>query len=247
MNALLDVRDLQVWRDGRQVLMINHLEVERGEVLAVIGPNGAGKTTLLLSIARLLKPEHGTIRFDGEELESLEVLSYRRRIALVLQEPLLLDASVFDNVALGLRFRRLRRLEVNHRVDEWLSRMEVAHLRERRASQLSGGEAQRVSLARAFAIQPELLMLDEPFGALDAPTRNRLLDDLSSVLADTKVTTVFITHHLEEALRLGQRVAVVLEGRLRQWGTPQEVFSNPVDEQVAQFVEADNGRKVSPI
>jgi molybdopterin-binding protein len=128
------------------------------------------------------------------------------------------------------------RLEVELRVGEWLERLGVAHLRERRSRQLSGGEAQRVSLASAFAIQPELLLLDEPFSALDAPTRLRLLDDFQALLAATRVTTLFITHDLDEALLLGDRVAVLLDGRLRQVGAPDEVFNAPSDEDVAAFV-----------
>jgi len=235
-NSILAIHDLLIRRGERITLQIDRLDVVEGETLAVIGPNGAGKSTLLLSLARLLRPARGQIRFRGQSLEDLSELAYRRRIALVLQEPLLLDTTVFDNVAAGLRYRRLPRLEVEMRVGEWLERLGVAHLRERRSRQLSGGEAQRVSLARAFAIQPELLLLDEPFSALDAPTRLRLLDDFQALLAATQVTTLFITHDLDEALLLGDRVAVLLEGRLRQAGAPDEVFNAPADEDVAAFV-----------
>jgi tungstate transport system ATP-binding protein len=163
-------------------------------------------------------------------------LDYRRRIALVLQEPLLMDTSVFENAAAGLRYRRLSKSEINMRVGHWLTRLGVAHLSERRARRLSGGEAQRVSLARAFAIQPEILLLDEPFSSLDAPTRLRLLEDFQTLLAETPVTTLFITHDLDEALLLGDRVAVLLGGRLRQVGPPEDVFNAPADEDVAAFV-----------
>ncbi|HEX7976422.1 MAG TPA: ABC transporter ATP-binding protein, partial [Anaerolineales bacterium] len=154
----------------------------------------------------------------------------------VLQEPLLLDISVFENVATGLRYRGLPRREVSQRSEEWLERLGVSHLRDRPARRLSGGEAQRVSLARAFALQPEVLLLDEPFSALDAPTRARLLEDFHALLAATRITTVLITHDMDEALFLGQRVAVLLGGKLRQTGTPQRVFSAPADLEVAAFV-----------
>jgi tungstate transport system ATP-binding protein len=121
-------------------------------------------------------------------------------------------------------------------VDEWLERLGIAHLRHRPARRLSAGEAQRVSLARAFAIQPDLLLLDEPFSALDAPSRAQLLEDFQALVATTPVTVVFVTHDLGEALMLGERVAVLLEGRLRQVGPPEEVFSTPADPQVAAFV-----------
>lgn len=236
MNTLLEVENLLMRRGGQSVLEIERLVVQEGEVLAVIGPNGAGKSTLLLALSRLLSPEHGSLRFRGQPVEEIGNLAYRRRIALVLQESLLLDVSVYQNVAMGLRFRKLPRDQVQKRVEPWLERLGIARLRNRPARNLSGGEAQRVSLARAFAIQPDLMMLDEPFSALDAPTRMRLLDDFQALLAETGLTTLFITHDRDEAIFLGDRVAVLLEGSLRQVGTPQEVFTAPVDPRVADFV-----------
>ena len=147
-----------------------------------------------------------------------------------------MDTSVFENVAAGLCFRKLPGPEVRRRVDEWTGHLGIVHLREHPSRRLSSGEAQRVSLARPFAIQPDLLMLDEPFSALDAPTRLRLLDDFQSLLAATSITTIFITHDLDEALLLGARVAVILDGRMRQVGAPQAVFNSPADQNVATFV-----------
>ncbi|NJD59058.1 MAG: ABC transporter ATP-binding protein, partial [Anaerolineae bacterium] len=235
-ESILSIRDLVVRRSEQIVLQVNALDIQEGEVLAVIGPNGAGKSTLLLVLARLLEPQGGQVFFRGSPIEQEDELSYRRRIALVLQEPLLLHRSVSDNVAAGLKFRGLPRPEVRQRTDEWLKKLEIDHLRERPAPRLSGGEAQRTSLARAFALQPELLFLDEPFSALDAPTRTRLLQDLHTLLSQTSITTVFITHDLDEALMLGDRVAVLLGGTLRQVGRPQDVFSSPTDADVAAFV-----------
>ncbi len=233
---LLSVSDLLVRRTGQTVLQVSALDVHQGEVLAVIGPNGAGKSTLLLVLARLLPPDQGHLLFRGAPIENENDLVYRRRIALVLQEPLLMHQSVYENVASGLKFRGLPRAEVKARTATWLERLEISHLSRRPAHKLSGGEAQRTSLARAFALQPELLLLDEPFSALDAPTRSRLLQDLHALLAQTNITTVFITHDLDEALLLGDRVAVLLGGVLRQVGRPQEVFTAPSDGDVAAFV-----------
>jgi tungstate transport system ATP-binding protein len=233
---ILSIRDLVVRRAEQTVLQVDMLDIQQGEVLAVIGPNGAGKSTLLLVLARLLEPQSGQVFFHGNPIKREDELTYRRRIALVLQEPLLLHRSVFDNVAAGLKFRRLPKQEVNQRTDLWLKRLEIDHLRKRPAQRLSGGEAQRTSLARAFALQPELLFLDEPFSALDAPTRFRLLQDLHTLLSQTSITTVFITHDLDEALVLGDRVAVLLGGTLRQVGNPQDVFGSPTDAEVAAFV-----------
>jgi tungstate transport system ATP-binding protein len=236
MTLILEARDLLVQRAGITVLEVDNLSIEEGEVLAVIGPNGAGKSTLLLSLSYLLKPERGQVLFRGQPIGAKVELAYRRQIGLVLQEPLLMDVSVFDNVAMGLRFRGLPRDEIKARVEQWLERLGVSRLRNRPASRLSGGEAQRVSLARAFALQPEVLMLDEPFSALDAPTRIRLLEDFHALLVQTSLTTIFVTHDLDEALFLGNRVAVLLNGNLRQSGPPQQVFSAPADSDVASFV-----------
>ena len=235
-STLVSVRGLHVLRGGRPVLDVDSLDIQPGETLAVIGPNGAGKSTLLLALARLIPVPKGQILYNRQPLHSLDDLAFRRKIALVLQEPLLLDGSVFDNVAAPLRFRKLPRQEVRRRVDTWLERLGIAALAPRRARRLSGGEAQRVSLARALAVQPELLLLDEPFSALDSPTRAHLLADLHSLLADNPVTTVFVTHDQDEAMLLGSRVAVILAGSLRQVGAPQQIFNAPADEEVAAFV-----------
>jgi tungstate transport system ATP-binding protein len=235
-DPLLSVKDLEVRRGTQTVLQVGALDIHQGEVIAIIGPNGAGKSTFLLVLARLLFPVGGRIFFRGAPLENEDDLTYRRRIALVLQEPLLMHQSVYDNVASGLRFRGLSKSEVRTRTSNWLTRLGISHLSHRPAQKLSGGEAQRTSLARAFALQPELLLLDEPFSALDAPTRLHLLQDLHELLSQTNITTVFITHDLDEALLLGDRVAVLLGGVLHQVGRPQDVFTAPSDAEVAAFV-----------
>ncbi|GAB4421030.1 MAG: hypothetical protein Kow002_09730 [Anaerolineales bacterium] len=240
MSTLVQIRNLLVKRGGHPVLQIDALDIQKGEVLAIVGPNGAGKSTLLLALARLLKPERGQIRFNGQQPDESDT-AYRRRIALVLQDPLLFDTSVFENVASGLKFRGVAKDEIKHRVALWLERLGVAHLSKRRAGQLSGGEAQRVSLARALVLEPELLLLDEPFSALDPPTRAHILDDLKRLLADVHTTTVFVTHDLPEAKLLAERMAVIIGNRLRQEGESQTVFAQPADREVAQFFNHRNG------
>ena len=215
----LNVRGLIVKRGGRVVLEVGELSLRKGEVLAVIGPNGVGKTTLLLTLARLLKPERGEIWFNGQPAWAESDLAYRRRIALVLQYPLLFDTSVYENVAMGLRFRGLSKQDIQPKVEAWLNRLGILHLAQRRAGELSGGEGQRVSLARAMVLEPELLLLDEPFGALDPPTRTRLLDDLGKILPESSTTTIFITHNLDEARQLAGRIVVIMDGRLQAGGT----------------------------
>lgn len=236
MTPLLKLSNLLVRREGNIVLDIESLSVERGEVLAIVGPNGAGKSTLFLVLARLLKADHGQMIFNGRPADSFPDLEYRRQMALVLQEPLLMDMSVYENAAIGLRFRRTSKVQIEERVEHWLDRLGVAHLSQRPARKLSGGEAQRVSLARAFVLQPDLLLLDEPFTSLDAPTRIRLLEDLKSILTQTEMTTIFITHDLQEAHKLATRMAVILNGRIEQSGAPQSVFEEPINERVASFL-----------
>ena len=237
MNPLIEINDLQVKRNDRVVLDVPHLSIPRGETLAVVGPNGAGKSTLLLALANLVRPARGEIRFDGIPLRAWNELEYRRKIAFVFQSPLLMDMTVEQNVSLGLKFRGSARGEIQERAAKWMSRLGIESLSKRRAGQLSGGEAQRVSLARAFVLDPELILLDEPFAALDPPTRASLLSDLSELLAEDHRTTVFVTHHLKEAAQVGQRVAVIINGKLKQVGPPRQVKSHPADEAVAAFLK----------
>jgi len=212
---VIEITQVIVHRDGRAVLAIDRLAIQRGEVLAVLGPNGAGKTTLLLVLARLLKPESGSIRFDSRAGPITNDLDYRRRISVVMQDPLLLDRSVFDNVAAGLRFRHLPAATVNTRTTAWLEKLGIAHLRDRPGLKLSGGEAQRVALARAFVLEPELLLLDEPFASLDAAARQALRGELRRLLSETRTTTVFITHDPAEVQGLATRSVWLEDGQLK--------------------------------
>ena len=170
----------------------------------------------------------------------MDALAYRRRLALVLQAPLLIRASVIQNVALGMRYHGLPRAEVFARAALWMERLKIRHLAERRADRLSGGEAQRVSLARAFALEPELLLLDEPFSALDAPTRYALLADFAALVEEFALTAILVTHDLDAARALGDEVAVLIDGRLRQVADPETVFEQPASREVASFIGMEN-------
>jgi tungstate transport system ATP-binding protein len=234
---MLTVQNLVVKRSGVTVLDINELNVQQGRILALIGPNGAGKSTLLLTMAGLLKPDHGKIYYRGNLVDGSTCRSsMRRRVSVVFQEPLLLNTSVSKNVALGLKFRHLTGSEIEKRVDESLEYFGISSLAKRSAKTLSGGEEKRVSLARAFALKPELIMMDEAFNSLDPPTREGLMEDLRHILEETKITAVLALHDREETLRLAQDVSVMNSGKLVQSGTTAEIFNHPDSEFVANFV-----------
>lgn len=236
-ESVIELHRVKVRLGKIDVLNIEHLAVRRGEVLGIIGPNGSGKSTLLRVMALLQQPTEGEIIFSGTHVNAhSNKLAMRRNLAIVFQEALLLNASVFDNVATGLRFRGLPRDLIKDRVNTWLSQLGIEHLQDRSARRLSGGEAQRVSLARALALGPEVLLLDEPFAALDPPTRMTLLEDLERILSETGISTVFVTHDRTEAMILAQRLAVMMGGQIPQLDSPEEVFSSPCDERVASFV-----------
>jgi tungstate transport system ATP-binding protein len=234
--AVLALRGVQRRYSDAYLLDIPSLDVLAGELLAVIGPNGAGKSTLLRILGLLERPDEGRVLFDGRAVDARNALAERRRMATVFQEPLLADTSVADNVALGLRFRDVPTDDQTARAQRWLQRLGVAALAERAARTLSGGEAQRVALARALVLEPDVLMLDEPFSGLDAPSRAALLTDLGAILRADRVTTVLVTHERGEAQALADRVAVLMDGRLRQIDETSRVFYAPASEDVARFV-----------
>jgi molybdopterin-binding protein len=233
---VVELTQARVARGERVLLDVPALTVRRGEILVVIGPNGAGKSTLLRVLGLLEEPAGGGVRFQGERVTRSAALAVRRRMASAFQEPLLADTTVADNVAMGLRFRGVPAAEAAPRVTRWLERLGVGALAHRQARTLSGGEAQRVALARALVLEPEILLLDEPFSALDQPSREALIEDLGAILRTDRVTTVLVTHDRGEALALGDRVGVMMDGRLLQLDTPAQVFRAPVSEAVARFV-----------
>jgi tungstate transport system ATP-binding protein len=238
-EALLTLQDILVGYGPSTILEFSSLSVHAGEILAVIGPNGAGKSTLLRLTGLLQQPTRGKIYFHDREVIPTDSLSVRRRMASVFQEPLLLNASVYDNAALGLKLRGMNRHTIEQRLRPWLKRLGIEHLASRKARTLSGGEAQRTSLVRALALDPEILLLDEPFAPLDPPTRESLLLDLERILRETGITTVFVTHDRDEAFMFGDRIAVLIGGRLLQTGPTTEVFAHPMNLDVAQFVGFD--------
>jgi tungstate transport system ATP-binding protein len=240
-TPLLEARDLIVARGGADVVRVPSFSLHEHETMALIGPNGSGKSSFMLSLACLLRPTSGQIIFRGEPLNYDEgETSFRRKIAMVFQEPLLFDTTVYENVAAGLKIRRVPVQEIRTQVGTCMERFRIAHLADRSARKLSGGEAQRTSLARAFATGPEVILLDEPFAALDPPTRQALTEDLEQVLRDSGTAAIITTHDQTEALRLADHMAVMQNGTIVQAGIPSEVMSRPENEFVASFVGMEN-------
>ncbi|MDB5462431.1 MAG: cysA [Phenylobacterium sp.] len=217
------------------------LQARDKEFLALLGPSGSGKTTLLRVLAGLERPDAGEVRFAGEDFLALPVR--RRRVGMVFQHyALFRHMTVAQNIAFGLKVRprseRPSKSEIDDRVADLLSLVQLEDLGKRFPAQLSGGQRQRVALARALAIEPRMLLLDEPFGALDAQVRRELRRWLRELHDRAGVTTVFVTHDQEEALDLADRVAILKGGKLIQLGTPNEVYENPADPFVYDFLGA---------
>jgi sulfate transport system ATP-binding protein len=213
--------------------------VQQGELLALLGPSGGGKTTLLRIIAGLERPDEGSVLFDGDDAVRRDPKD--RGVGFVFQHyALFRHMTVFENVAFGLRVRpraqRPPEEEIRRRVGDLLSLVQLDYLGTRYPSQLSGGQRQRVALARALAVEPRVLLLDEPFGALDAKVRQELRRWLRRLHAEIHLTSVFVTHDQEEALELANRVVIINEGRIEQDGTPEEVVEHPATPFVVNFL-----------
>lgn len=237
--SAIEVRDLEQRYSGRTVLRVPHLAVAPGETLTLLGPNGSGKSTLMRAMGLLEAPWKGTVMFNGNiPITPRERLEQRRRMTMVFQDPLLFGGTVQRNVAYGLRVRGLDARAVKERVGGALHLLGIEGLRHRLANTLSGGEAQKVALARCIAIEPEVLFLDEPTAYLDAPAKEAFVRDLRHLLSNLGVTTVFVTHDRSEALGLHGKVAILEGGHLIQVGEAERVFRSPATLSVAEFLGA---------
>ena len=211
------------------------LDVESGRLTALLGPSGGGKSTLLRIIGGLETPDTGTVHIDG--LEATGVPAQRRNVGFVFQHyAAFKHLSVYRNVAFGLEIRKRPRDEIRKRVYELLELVHLEQFADRLPSQLSGGQRQRMALARALAVEPKVLLLDEPFGALDAKVRKELRDWLRRLHDEVHVTTVFVTHDQEEALEVSDQIVVINEGRIEQVGSPDELYDQPANDFVMGFL-----------
>lgn len=216
-----------------------NLVVEPGEMVAFLGPSGCGKTTTLKMIAGLEEPTSGDITFDGKSI--LDIAPEKREVSMVFQKALLFPhMSVYDNVAFGLKMRKVDKKTIDQKVRAMLAEVKLDGYEKRRVTQLSGGQEQRISLARGLVIEPKLFMLDEPLSALDAALRIEMRELILSIQRKLGVTTIFVTHDQEEAVMLADKIALMFDGKLQQYDVPERFYSQPVSKGVAQFFGCNN-------
>jgi sulfate transport system ATP-binding protein len=231
----IEVRDVTKRFGDFHALDSVSMEVPGGSLVALLGPSGSGKSTLLRVVAGLERPDDGVVLLDGADVTGVPV--ERRGIGFVFQHyAAFKHMTVRKNIAFGLEIRRRPRTEVRERVDELLELVQLTGLAERYPAQLSGGQRQRMALARALAVQPRVLLLDEPFGALDARVRAELRSWLRRLHDEVHVTSVFVTHDQEEAMELADRIVVMNRGRVEQVGGPRELYERPANDFVMRFV-----------
>jgi tungstate transport system ATP-binding protein len=238
--SLIELAGLEQRYGPRTTLKGVSLRIENGEILAIIGPTGSGKTTLLRIIDQLDRPASGKVLFDEREVTPRLRTQVRRQIGMVLQKPVVFDASVYDNVAYPLRVRRYNRKAIPERVNAMLNTVGLDGYQKRRARTLSGGETQKVALARALITDPRVLLLDEPTANLDPASLNTIEEFILRFNRDHGMAIVIATHEMAQGQRLAHRIGVMMGGELIQVGKPEEIFYAPSDLRVARFVGVEN-------
>ncbi|MFS0775415.1 ATP-binding cassette domain-containing protein [Neobacillus sp. 3P2-tot-E-2] len=228
MRPLIELKNITYQAHGENILTIPEFQISDGEFLGIMGPNGAGKSTLLKVMALLDSPTSGEILYRGQVIANgIPSLDLRRKFSVALQQSLLLEGTVFQNIAIGLKLRKVPKSLIKERVNGWMEQFQISHLAKNNAHFLSGGEAQRVNLARAMIVEPEILFLDEPFSALDFPTKIKLMDDFKTIIKNSGTTTVFVSHDLMEINYLTNHLAVIVNGEVMESGPTQSVLEQP--------------------
>ena len=232
----LEIKNIIHYYGNKRILDIEGVSVREGESLVIFGPNGSGKSTLLRIMSLIERPSKGEIYYKGEKVNKKNSLNIRRNFVLLLQKPVFFRGKVIDNILFGLRVRKVPRREIQTRLNKINSLFSLKKLLNRRVGELSGGEEQKINLARALILQPEILFLDEPFSFLDASTKEEVIYELRKIIKKLKQTTVFVTHDWEEAVLLGDRVILLHEGKICQQGPIEDVFNKPAHKELAKLV-----------
>lgn len=238
-NAIIELRGLTKTFGELQVLKGIDLTIHENEFLTLLGPSGCGKTTTLRIIAGFEEPSSGEVLFGGVDIS--KVPSYKREVNTVFQKYALFPfLNVFDNVAFGLKIKKMDKSIIEHKVKEMLQLVGLAGFEERDVTSLSGGQQQRVAIARALVNEPKVLLLDEPLGALDAKLRKGMQTELKRIQKEVGITFIFVTHDQEEALSMSDTVVVMNEGVIQQVGTPEDIYNEPENRFVAEFIGESN-------
>ncbi|MBL1422367.1 MAG: ABC transporter ATP-binding protein [Alphaproteobacteria bacterium] len=243
-NSILSLKKLNLAYNKTVVVPDLDLDVREGELIALLGPSGCGKTTTMRAIAGLMAPHSGTIHIDGKDVTRMP--ANKRGIGLVFQSYALFPhLNAFENVAFGLRLKKLAETEIKSKVEHGLQTVGLAHLATRKPAEMSGGQQQRLSLARSLVMEPKILLLDEPLSNLDARLRLDMRTELQRVQRETGVTMVFVTHDQSEALALADRIVLMKDGLIEQIGTPSELYNRPRTKFAADFFGFENIFKIS--
>ena len=236
---IIDLKDIHVTFDGEQVLDGLDLSIKDKEFITLLGPSGCGKTTTLRIIAGFLEPDEGELIFEGRDISG--VPAYKRQVNTIFQRYALFPhLNVYDNIAFGMRIKKISEDEIKKSVKEMLSLVNLEGFEKRRINTLSGGQQQRVAIARAIANKPKVLLLDEPLAALDLKLRKDMQKELRNIQRQLGITFIFVTHDQEEALTLSDRVIVMDKGKIQQVGTPQDIYNEPQNAFVADFIGESN-------
>lgn len=238
-ETIISLRDIVVDFDGEQVLRHINLDIRNHEFVTLLGPSGCGKTTTLRIIGGFITPNSGDVFFDGKKINSLP--PYKRAVNTVFQKYALFpNLNVFENIAFGLRLKKVPDKEIKERVFEMLDLVSMRGYERRDVNSLSGGQQQRVAIARALVNKPQVLLLDEPLGALDLKLRKEMQIELKKIQRETKITFVYVTHDQEEALTMSDTVIVMRAGEIQQIGTPIDIYNEPINAFVADFIGESN-------
>ena len=234
-NAKLEIRDMtMLYKSGDGVKNIN-LSVEKGELVTLLGPSGCGKTTILRTVGGFLHNQSGQVLIDGVDVVGLP--PEKRPTAMVFQSyNLWPHMTVYENMAFGLKLRKVPKAEQKRRITEMLALIKMPGFEMKYPTQMSGGQQQRIAIGRSLLLQPDVLLLDEPFSALDAKIRSQMREELRKIQTDLNITVVFVTHDQEEAMALSDRIVVMNKGVFEQIGSPQDIYNRPVSHYVADFI-----------